>query len=664
MSLACLWSESAIAILPMAPPESYVAFAESITLPDGRGKHGPYVPATHPAQLAILQAMDGGTYFAPQPYRDIAIAKPVQDGGSLVSVVPLLRRVIRQRQAALIAFPSLDSAKDVWTTKVHPILQAYGGQEPESGGGSKGGAARVITLPNGGRFFLRAAGGRGESQQASVTGDALCIDEVDDWPDLHRIELITKRLEEAGDPLLILVCTVKRQLPERSLILSAVAEGTASRLHYACPDCAAYQPMEWEAVKYKPDGPACVGGTAQIVCQSCGSHWNEDGRRAALARWLVVHRGQTVVDGQVVGPIPDTARFSLTWSRLESPRKTLQSLCASHARAAWFIASQQDHGPMRSFHQDYLTRQYIEPKDTTLPDAISVDLLMARSALAKGWATTPDADREGAERHFSRHLAETPVGAQWCIPSVDVQGDRCYWLLMAGDKEGRTWDQAWGYEHFDRERAEMNRQQLHAVLDRIDGLVGDLRGDLVVPYRGVDANFKTDDVLSWLESHPAWWPVYGASAKKAARMQRAGRRVKDHPGILYLRRTDGWRLKQDRCHIDTNPVRLLAQRAFLLPWGQPGAAHLPAGLTRSPSDLNYLQHLCGELWDERTMTWVKPKGGGRHDYLDCRTYCTALNKLHLLTVNKTPPTTTAPDVAPQAPGWVGQYTSGGSWIQG
>jgi phage terminase large subunit GpA-like protein len=116
-----------------------------------------------------------------------------------------------------------------------------------------------------------------------------------------------------------------------------------------------------------------------------------------------------------------------------------------------------------------------------------------------------------------------------------------------------------------------------------------------------------------------------------------GEKVADYPGILYLRRSAGWHLRQHRCHIDTNPMRMEAQRSFLRKPNEPGAAHLPSGLGKNQSDMTYLQHLCGEKWEEKKMKWEKSKGGGRWDWLDCRTYNMAMHRFHLLTFNKPRP---------------------------
>lgn len=593
--LDAIWRESITAVRAIPAPVSYVDFARTIVLPDGSSQGRTYNPDSHPAQLAILQAMDGGTYFAPKPFREIAVAKPVQDGGSLVTLIPLLRRVICQRQTVLLAFPSLDSAKDIWTTKVLPILASYGGQEPEGGGGSKGGAARVVTLPDGGRFLLRAAGGRGESQQASVTGDALCIDEADDWPDLHRIELIGKRLEEAPDPLLMLVCTVKK--PTGSLIISAVEEGTDSRLHYACPTCGAFQTMSMDSVRYERHDQACVGGSARYVCVACGTAHLESAWREMLRRWLVVHRGQTV-DGvgdaaRVVGPIPETPRFGIRWSRLESPRKSLHTLCASHARATWYLNDRFDHGPMRSFVQDYMTRGYTDDIDGGRTDLVEGKLI--ESSNMAGY-----------------NRGEIPSECDLVTVGVDIQLRRHYWLAVAFDADDSWYVIDWGRDAIAGDMEQPKPEQRIDGLERIDTLMRtgwrSSKG-VLIPFAACDTGFRPDELRPWIAEHrQRWMAAKGAGEELVSRMVKPphGTRVAFEEGVYDLRKqTDS----PDGVQLFVSADDVLDRVAS--DW-QSARGHLPRDI-----DSELVRHLTGmkpgtkKRWEPR---------GGRHDYLDCLVY--------------------------------------------
>ena len=85
---------------------SYFDFAKSMILPEGKSRgRAMIVPddapePNHPAQLCILAALDEG-------FEHVSIVKPVRDGGTQVSLVPLFRRAIKERQRALLCYPTM-----------------------------------------------------------------------------------------------------------------------------------------------------------------------------------------------------------------------------------------------------------------------------------------------------------------------------------------------------------------------------------------------------------------------------------------------------------------------------------------------------------------------------------------------------------------------------
>jgi hypothetical protein len=185
-TLINLWDRKRLFLKSTKLP-SYVEFARTIVLPDGKSKQLHYRPESHQCQLHFLQELDRHSWA------ECTLAKPVQDGGTLVTIIPMFRRVIHQHQTVVLAYPTQDSVSDIWTTKVVPILLAYGGQAAsKNNAGMSGGAPRVVQFTTGGQFILRSSGGRGQSGQASVTGDGLMLDELDDFDSLHRAQLLCK----------------------------------------------------------------------------------------------------------------------------------------------------------------------------------------------------------------------------------------------------------------------------------------------------------------------------------------------------------------------------------------------------------------------------------------------------------------------------------------
>lgn len=575
--------DAALAVLTDEVP-SYLDFAGTITLADGEHKGEHYDPTTHPAQHALMAALDEG-------FRRVVAVKPVQDGGSLACLVPLLRRAVRQHQSVALCFPTMDAAKDAWTTKVRPTLLAYGGQEPEAGGGSRGGAARVVQLPGGGSFLLRQAGGRGESGQASVTCDALEVDEADDWPDRHRIELISKRLSRSADPLFLAVSTVKRDRGSIILGMYGEADATGSRLHYPCPHCGAFQSLEWEHL----DTAAGV-----YRCAHCPATWSDADRLGALRHW------------RRVDARPGASVLSLLWTALESPfpllvggkRHPILAGLSLEYRAAKAAADLGEHGLMRTLYRDRLARGYQGDEDLAAARSVHASVVVHRSA------------RSEYDRGTAPWPGVVSVG-------VDMQEKEAWWLALVTDGERTAVIDA-GVEYLCGKYDTPTPQQRRDTLDRVkaraeagwpapDGTI--LRAIVA----GVDVGGRgwLDQVDGWLRSTGwRWYAMRGDPRKDrgdgAARGMAAG-------WWELFRRDDGRRLVL--ANGDTIKARILDGLSCAPE--SPAAMLIPRGIG---GDDPIARHLCAE---SRQMTgkgplWIKR---GRNDLLDACVYANALARL-------------------------------------
>lgn len=558
-------------------------------------------------------------------WKKVTIVKPVQDGGTLVSLIPLFRRAVDQYQSVVLAYPTLDSAKDIWTTKVLPIMRAFGGIEPTSGGGSQGGAARVVSLPTGGHFILRAAGGAGENQQASITGDCVQIDEVDDWKEIHRIRLISLRIEEAPDPLIIEISTVKLQLD--SHILAEYAMGTQSRLMYACADCGRYQFIEWKNVIWDQRDNRVVPDSERLICQSCGVHHNEHGRRIMLANWKLVHGWQTVDEHGNVVTIPGkevttTDKFSIIWTRLESPRKTMATTVSSYVEAKHFLEMTGDHGSMKSFFQDYMCQPYTGDIDELDAGGIlKAQQLSIKSAMSDYGPSVYTKDPKSIDLGnnqgmglWSMHVvSHMPEEAHFTAGTIDVQHDRVYWVLTAVNKDtGTTWDTCWGIEfgRFDRKACDEN--EMYMLFDRVATRMRGLSCDLPFMLGGIDCGDQTDIVRRWVAANyqQRWRAVRGDGGNKT-KLQ-----PEDIDGISYVR--------EGVIYVQVDEVRDHFHAAIRRPIDAPGAVIFPSGI--DANNAQYFRHLCSKQTsiDPKTKKKIILKGKGREDWLDCRIYLTAL----------------------------------------
>jgi hypothetical protein len=578
---------------------SVVEFARTVTLPDGGG--GMYDPESHPAQMCIYQAADAGA-------SSITIVKPVQDGGSLASFVLILRRIHALAQTGIIAYPTMAAAKDAWTTKVWPILAAQGGTVPQSGGGSRGGASSVVTLPSGGRCILRAAGGRHESGQASATGDCLLDDETDDWPSMRVLRMIERRITKSPDPLIVHVSTVKRdgEGGEGSHILRLYDEGTQTRLHYPCPHCGEFGPYEFDAINYEQRA---------IACAHCAALIREMQRLAALKKWRRV-------DGA------KSRKFSILWTALDSPfpisvsgtkYSILDGLAEEYEQAARQVAL-GDHGLMRQYVRDRSCRPY---RADQITDDQGQTLIPTRNRLAALSAASQillDVDRKEQDGD-SVHLCHVPAWCEHLTVGVDVQqgGDRAPGRLyfgIIGRGEARGAVLGWGTIVMALAGRTPSEAELHASLDRLDGLLRDWAPSVPIVRRGVDVGDRQDEIRRWLRSHPDWWAVKGTGPLKAQRG--------DCAGWIYQRDQDErWRLYL----VETNAATKAVHGEILAGQGA-GSLLLPRGLERQSA---LVLHVCATVeyepgrWSQSPRDRTKhPEWQTRHDYLDCLAYSRAL----------------------------------------
>jgi len=600
-----------VAILETVPPTN-AEFCGQIIVADGKQRGMPLSVAGHPAQEALIQAYDS------RKYKSIALAKPVQDGGTLVSLVPMLRRAVALAQTVVLAYPTGQSGGDIWSTKIKPVLDRFGGQEPEKGGGSRGGAARVVKLPGGGCFILRSAGGRGESGQASVTGDVVFCDEVDDWPSLHRLELMALRISESRDPLAIFCSTVKRDGEtgddDGSLILALVDAGTNSRLTFPCPHCAHRQTLEWERVDTE---------SARIACEDCGVLWTEAERRAALKDW------------QLKSETEDTDAFSLRYSSLDSPRKSLSEIVSIYQRAEAAL-NKGDHGPMRSFYRDRLSRRYTGDRiESDGQERLTLELMQQRSHISPMETAIhqTDIDRDSNERGlYSRHIAPWPTEQCFGILAADVQGNRIYWTITAHYPDGTTRLNAWGYEYGNQENAPWTSEgefvetasRLHGIADHLCGPGGWVVG-------GMDCG--DGNLAEWIVSFVLRSQKWHALDGKGDRVSTDRAHPMDVLGIAYLRVPEGrpgqpatFSAAKPLIHVASNAVRERVHAALLIPVASPGALVIPPGLDARSAICKHLLGQKQETGPTGNKRWIDTPNT-RHDWLDCVVYGWALGQV-------------------------------------
>src|SRR6056297_1128518 len=580
-------------------------YAATVTLPDGDFAGTKYNPDIHPAQKIIFDMLDDGATW-------LTILKPVQDGGSLATFVPIMRRAHLLAQTVILGYPTKEKAKDAWTTKVLPMLEAQGGLIPKTGSGSRSGTASVLKLTTGGKFLLRSAGGRKEPGQAADTTDVLALDEVDDWPSMRVIMLIMRRLSKSRDPLFMAVSTLKRDDIEgegESIILRLCEMGTESRVAFPCIHCGAVHVWEWENVDREHE---C------LVCPNCNEQINDKQRIEMLSKPIRKDNN------------PRTHRKSLRWTALDSPFPLLvdgQKLPVIRGLIDEFEMAERslakgDHGLMRQFYRDRFCRPYRADLETDEDGQTLIPTRNRLAALSEASTLHYDVDYKEQDGH-SWHLTNVPSWADHITVGVDVQagGDRApprlYFVAYArGGARGAL------VGHGTIICCPAGRQateaELHAALDRLRQLLDDWSPSVPIVRRGVDTGHNTDEIVRWLRVNPAFFALKGTGPIKAD----AG----DRAGWVYIRKQERYMLYL----IETKSATKTLQGEILARDGE-GSCLIPHGLD---SHSALVRHLCASVeyfpgkWSERPSDRKHhPEWQKRNDYADAAAYARALSYL-------------------------------------
>ncbi len=617
---------------PPPRPLTHREFARTLLLPDGPAQGQRYEPDSEPAQSIITDALDGKILDATgKPFRDIVFVAATQTGKSLCGViVPSMRAVIGLRSPCVYCLPTGDLISKVWTTKLLPSIHGcgLGAWLPETGPGSRGGKAPAIpffepvTRRRAGSMIF-VAGGEGnkrEAGQASVTAGVAVLDEVDEYESSHRVALMKQRVASYGSEALT-ICTSTVKKDTGSVILGLYEESTQSRLWFACPHCHRYQPLEWENVRYEGADDHAVADSARYYCSHCATGWTETDRHRSLSNYRLVHQGQSVDDGgRISGECPRSRTFGLRASKLDYHIGLgLPDLATEYRRAKSRLEEAGDHGLMRSFYRDRLSREYTaELEEMESGKELTWQFLLQRSHRGEWGPTRHVTDRsEDRAPTYSRHVADPPPDCQGTVAGVDVQHDRCYWTLVGYSGNGATYDIAWGYEYAREDRTPGNTADFHALLDQISALCVDYSGALPFLSGGLDVGDQTDLLMAWIKGRrPLWKPTKGASG---ALKDEPG----DIPGLVHVR--DGL------CHLATDALREAIHSAYRRPNGEAGACHIPTGLQSTPSDTAYLRHICAEkqVLDLKTKKFRIIRGPGRWDWQDARRIAEAMVRLQL-----------------------------------
>jgi phage terminase large subunit GpA-like protein len=594
--LVSAWSTP---MLPRTAPRSMLEFAQTLTVMEGDATHQTLVLT--PVQRAICQAWDAG-------WMTLVIAGSVQSGKTLLGVVvPALYQIAEDCRPVMIAGPKVDDPAAIWRAKAEPILRASGLGDllPQDGGGSRRGTPEEFLTSRGCRVYLRGAGGANESQQALATVRAVLVTEADsiaiskrtvrrtgERPGRRVLDLLDRRRHRFGrDSRMVIESTVK--LDRDSLILAEWEAGSGGQVVHPCPHCRAWTPRLWSHLSYDPADAHAAAASIRCACPACGVQLTPTEVTDGALRAQIIHRGQTIVDGRIAGPLPPVATWSIRYAALDDPATDLVGLVQRHRLAVLALRERQDSAPLRQFHRDYCTEGYTgEGADTAdtrrPPEALALAARSAASPYAPG---------------------ELPFPGQLAF-AIDQQERELWWIAIVTDGDRCAIIDS-GVDYFCHRHETPTPEQRRAALDRCRARAESLG---VPPTAcGVDAGGRgyLDTLDAFLrDSGWQWWAVRGDS-----------RDVRGDGGGLD--RQAGW---YETFRRDDGRNTLLAEAPAIkdrillglaAPTDSPVACLLPNG---QAADSHLVRHCIAEA--KIDGKWVRLHA--RNDLFDCLVYAQAL----------------------------------------
>lgn len=364
-------------------------FAESeIVVPDGPFEGFRFSCDRQPFTRLWFDAVDSGQWSR------MFATGPSQSSKTLSAfVIPIVYHLFEIGETVICGCPDMYMAADKWRQAILPIVERSRYREllPRAGGGSRGGKVVAIQFGNGATLRFMSGGG-GDKSVAGYTSRVLVMTEIDgfDQPgegsrEADRVQQLEARTRAYGDRKRVYgECTVS---VEDGRIWSEWKAGTQGRVAARCPLCRlhaipAVTPADrkrlvgWQDAETELD----ARDHAAFVCSECHAPWTEDQRQQAARDAVLIHRGQSVVDGAVVGEFPKTRTLGFRWSAIDNMFLTAADIAADEWAAA--RATDED-GAERKINQFVWALPY-RPLKLDLSAIDSAALVRRVSTLPRG----------------------------------------------------------------------------------------------------------------------------------------------------------------------------------------------------------------------------------------------------------------------------------------
>lgn len=558
------WLEAVRRYARVSPLRSIRQFAEQeVVIPDGDYKGQLFRCHRQPAHGLWFDEIDSGRWSR------FAFVACQQSGKTLAGyVIPIMYHAFEVQETVIIGLPTMDIAKDKWEVDIKPAIESSRFAEllPRSGGGSRGGTPELITLRNGVNLKFMSGGG-GDEKRSAFTSRVLVVTEADKLDEVGgasdentKLRQMEGRTRFFGNRKRVyLECTVSEQTGR---IWQEWANGSSGLVHLPCHSCGEYVAPEREHFVGWQDATEEIDAEeSRFSCPSCGIVWPEEIRKAQLAKAVVVHKGQSIEGGRVVGELPKTRTCGFRYS------------AATNAFADVAMIGVDEWKAKRAIDEDLASRELLQWTWAWPPEPRTVDVEPLSVEAV-----------ESRQHDLPRMIA--PGGTFRIAAGVDARKEQLEWFVVAERDSGHVVCIDFGYTPIDQTIPERQAiieavAKLRARLEYGYEVQGGerLSAELVL----LDCHWNTDILYESIVGFREWMPAMGFGYKKHkatynAPKKRGGAITKLGDGWYFVRteRVFGGRVRTfDVTHNNADVWKLRLHRALSVDRDHPHALLLP-----------------------------------------------------------------------------------------
>ena len=464
-------------------------------IPEGDFQGTRFRPETQPAHALWLDEVDSGNWL------EHYLIAGAQGGKSVAAfLIPTLYHLFELNQTVICGVPILDLVSDKWLLELLPAIEAsrYRDLLPAVGQGSKGGVGNLIRFRNGPVLRFMTGGGS-DKTRSSFTAPVLVVTEAEGFGQ------ISESSDERVTPL--------DQLRERT-----AAFGSRARRYFECT-LTTESGVMWQAHQTGSGGVVvfpCVACGKMIhperdhligwheaqtelrakeqgrwSCPECGRVLEEHERKASLRQARILHRGQSLENGVVVGPAPETQNLTVRFGASANTFREPGLIAVDEWKIKYQMNAEAGEAKARAL--SVWTYAVPAKDDAVLVDPLDVQRLLVR---------------------LDKHQRGFCPADTWLLTGgVDIRKTQLHWFVIGWTERGpRLVD-------FGIERVPSGDMPIRDAILSAGEAVQDIflagfpiegtEDNLSVSRVLADAGWQTDEVEELCSKDDAWMPAMG-----------------------------------------------------------------------------------------------------------------------------------------------------------